>query len=417
MLTFSQIKSLASQHGSPFYLIDRRRFEQNFADLTAAFSSRWKPLAMAYSYKTNYIPYLCRIVSDKGGWAEVVSRMEYDLALKLGSDPTRIIFNGPVKRPDDIALALSGGSLVNLDSEAEIPAVLAYAAAHPSQAVRIGLRTNIGLSDEAGVSHIQNGLKVGRFGFDPTMIETTLQKLKAESNIKVVSLHGHTSTTDRGVWCFETIAKTLCRIAERYLPDTVESLNIGGGMFGAIAPEHRWCEVPSFDEYAEAVCTVLHQNAWAKTRRPALMIEPGAAMAANAVSFVTQVVSVKRVREKTFVTVDGSAFNTKPTFHKLNPPFEIIPASAHPGPAETFDVVGSTCMEKDILMGQVTAPLPAAGDYLKVDNVGAYTVVMTPPFINPAPAILALDGKDMICVRRRQTLEDVFSGFTGLSNG
>lgn len=411
-LSFFKIQTLASQHGSPFYLIDRQRFEANFAELTAAFQSRYSPFILAYSYKTNYIPWLCRIIRDKGGWAEVVSRMEYNLALKVGCDPSRIIFNGPVKRPDDIVLALSGGSLVNLDSEAEIDAVLGFAAAHPDKTIRIGLRINIGLSDAAGVSHIQNSLNVGRFGFSPAEMEAVQKRLSVCGNVRVVSLHGHTSTTDRSVWCFKTIAETLLATAERHFPETVDTINIGGGMFGVIAPEHRWCDVPSFDDYAETVCGVLNRNHWAIQNNPALIIEPGIAMVANAVSFITQVVSVKQVQDKTFVTVDGSAFNSKPTFHKINPPFQVLSPTDVIGAVQTFNVVGSTCMEKDILLSDVSAPLPGAGDFLKLDNIGAYTIVMTPPFINPAPAILAKDGDNIICVRRRQTLEDIFEGYS-----
>lgn len=409
---YADLQSLASQHGSPYYLIDRQRFEANFDALTAAFQSRYRPFNLAYSYKTNYIPYLCRIIQEKGGWAEVVSRMEYDLALKLGCDPARIIFNGPVKRPDDIALALSGGTIINLDSESEIDAVLDFAAAHSDKTVRIGLRVNISLSDQTGLSHIQNRLKVGRFGFDLAMLEATRQRLATRGNIRVVSLHGHTSTTDRSVWCFEVIARTLVALAERLFPESVEFINIGGGMFGVIAPAHRWCPTPSFEEYADAVCGMLGRNAWVQRRRPALVIEPGIAMVANALSFMTQVVSVKRMPDKTFVTVDGSAFNSKPTFHAINPPFDIISAGSLPASKETFDVVGATCMEKDILLADVSAPLPAAGDFLRLDNVGAYTVVMTPPFINPAPAILAQEGRAIHCVRRRQTLDDIVAGYT-----
>lgn len=411
MISYTHIKTLISQHGSPFYLIDRERFERNFEALTYAFQSRYSPFILAYSYKTNYIPYLCRLINNKGGWAEVVSRMEYDLALRVGCDPGRIIFNGPVKRSNDIDAALSGGSLVNLDSEAEIDAVMNYAGRHPDKTVRIGLRINIGLSDEAGVSHIQNSLKVGRFGFDPCDLDTIQKKLSARNNIKVISLHGHTSTTDRSVWCFEVIVQTLVGIAEHLFPDTIESINIGGGMFGEIAPEHRWCDVPSFEEYAETICDVLKNSTWIKSQKPSLVIEPGVAMVANAVSFVTQVVSVKRVRDKTFVTVDGSAFNSKPTFHKLNPPYEVLSAANAVNSVETFDVVGSTCMEKDILLGGITAPLPAVGDFIRLNNVGAYTVVMTPPFINPAPAILAQESDGVVCVRRRQTLEDIIAGY------
>ncbi|MHC5119919.1 MAG: diaminopimelate decarboxylase, partial [Planctomycetota bacterium] len=70
------------------------------------------------------------------------------------------IFNGPVKTADDIALALDNGSSLNVDSEAELAMVIDYAQQHPERQVPIGLRINIGLSDEAGQSHIQNSLKV-----------------------------------------------------------------------------------------------------------------------------------------------------------------------------------------------------------------------------------------------------------------
>ena len=88
---------------------------------------------MAYSYKTNYTPYLCRIIKSKGGFAEVVSRLEYDLALKVGQKPNKIVFNGPVKCYEDIALALGNKSIVNLDSWTEIDHVAKYARKHPEQ--------------------------------------------------------------------------------------------------------------------------------------------------------------------------------------------------------------------------------------------------------------------------------------------
>ena len=47
----------------------------------------------------------------------MVSRLEYDLALKIGQPPDKIIFNGPVKQYEDIELALNNGSIVNLDSD------------------------------------------------------------------------------------------------------------------------------------------------------------------------------------------------------------------------------------------------------------------------------------------------------------
>ena len=262
-MDFKQIQKLESvADGSPLYLVDRARFEANFDGLTAAFGSRWQPFVLAYSYKTNYLPYLCDLVRQKGGRAEVVSRMEYDLALKVGCDPKRIIFNGPAKTAADIQTALDNGSLLNADSHAELALIAAYADAHPDRDIPIGLRINIALSDAAGRSHIQESLNVGRFGLDPSELEKKCRMQKGECkinespvampdpkrkinstfniqhstvpthNLRIVSLHGHTSTTDRSVWCFEVITQTLCEVAEKYFPDSVRSINIGGGFFG-----------------------------------------------------------------------------------------------------------------------------------------------------------------------------------------
>ena len=407
MLNHSKTLNLESlAGGGPFYLVDRQKFEANFDDLTTAFSKRYDPFVLAYSYKTNYLPYLCGIIRDKGGWAEVVSRMEYDLALKVGQDPKKIIFNGPVKTVDDIQLSLGNGSMINVDSEAELAMVSEYAKIHPDREIPIGLRINIGLSDEAGRSHIQNSLKIGRFGLDLGEISLNLQA----DNISVLSLHGHTSTTDRSQWCFKVITQTLCDIAQKYFPETVNTINVGGGFFGRMHPDMPFPNTPSFDDYAEVVCGVLKENNWAQKKRPTLVIEPGVAMVADAVSFVTKVVSVKPIRDKLFVTVDGSAFNTKPTFHSINMPHQIIRQDGE-GPVKTFDVVGSTCMEKDILLKEITAPLPQVGDYICIDSIGAYTLVMTPPFINPAPTVLADENGNIKLIRKKQTQDDVFSNY------
>lgn len=415
MLDYNDILKLETvAGGSPFYLVDRARFEKNYDDLASAFQSRYNPFILGYSYKTNYLPYLCNIIKQKGGWAEVVSRMEYDLAIKIGHDPKKIIYNGPVKTVDDIKLVLDNGSMLNVDSKAELALVAEYAASHPDREIPIGLRINIGLSDEAGQSHIQNSLKVGRFGFDPAEINSSFSILNSQlqtNNLRIVSLHGHTSTTDRSQWCFEVIARTLCQIAEKHFPDSVEYINVGGGFFGTMHPDMPFKNTPAFIDYAEVICNILNTNPWVKAKKPTLTIEPGVAMVADAVSFIAKVASVKTIRGKTFVTVDGSAFNTKPTFHSLNMPHQFI-MKQQTDVTQTFDVVGSTCMEKDIILKDVTASLPQPGDFVKIESVGAYTLVMTPPFINPAPAILADEGSEQYkCVRKKQSLDEIFSNY------
>ncbi len=55
-----------------------------------------------------------------------------------------------------------------------------------------------------------------------------------------------------------------------------------------------------------------------------------------------------------------------------------------------------------------------AGDYIIFKNVGAYTVVLRPPFIRPAPPIVSLANGKSELIRRAGTFEDIFSPY-GLS--
>jgi diaminopimelate decarboxylase len=412
ILSLKEIKKIEAGFKTPFYILDELAFLKNYTDIVKAFGGRYEKFILAYSYKTNYIPYLCKIIKSKGGFAEVVSRLEYDLALKVGQKPEKIVFNGPVKNYEDIELALSGRSLVNLDSFSEIDHVAKYAVRHPKEQVKIGLRINIDLSDKKKQSHIQEHLQVGRFGFEPTdqTLKKVISRLSSVGNVVVSSLHGHTSSTDRSVWCYKVITETLCGIAERFLPETIEYINIGGGIFGHIPPKMRWTKTPTFDDYAKEVCRILKSNKWAQRQRPYLVLEPGIAMVANAISFVTKVKAVKNIRGRLFVVVDSNAFNIKPTFHKINQPYQVI-RNTNKQKHCIFSVVGSTCMEKDYLLTEIKDKLPEAGDFIKIDNAGAYTIVLTPQFINPVFAIVCKKGNNLKCVRLRQTLNDMFGNY------
>ncbi|TGU96508.1 diaminopimelate decarboxylase, partial [Mesorhizobium sp. M00.F.Ca.ET.186.01.1.1] len=145
MYTYEQLAEWRKLCQSSFFLLDTARLCDNYRRFYEAFASRYEQVSVAYSYKTNYVPYVCQSLHQLGAQAEVVSRLEYDLARKLGVEPAAIVFNGPLKTAEDIRLALELGSLVNLDSFSEIAPVLAYARQHPEQTVRVGLRGNVDL--------------------------------------------------------------------------------------------------------------------------------------------------------------------------------------------------------------------------------------------------------------------------------
>ena len=86
---------------------------------------------IAYSYKTNYTPKLVKIVDRLGGYAEVVSEMELEIATKAGVKPEKIIWNGPLKKASKVKDLLLAGGTVNIDSIYEIENIRTVAEENP----------------------------------------------------------------------------------------------------------------------------------------------------------------------------------------------------------------------------------------------------------------------------------------------
>jgi diaminopimelate decarboxylase len=80
------------------FIIDQQQFEDNLHLMQTSFLSYYPKVTIGYSYKTNYIPVICKAAHENGCWAEVVSEMEVDMALYPLVDKSNIIYNGPFNR-------------------------------------------------------------------------------------------------------------------------------------------------------------------------------------------------------------------------------------------------------------------------------------------------------------------------------
>ncbi|MFZ3591242.1 diaminopimelate decarboxylase [Bacillus sp. DJP31] len=408
-LDYNAISELETKFGSSFYFLNVSQLRTNYRKMETAFKKQYPNLLIGYSYKTNYLPYLCKELSSLGAYAEVVSRLEYDLAIKIGEDPTKIIFNGPIKRREDIHTALKNRSIVNLDSFYELDFVKEYAQMHSYEQIKIGLRVNFDLTQD-GVSPHQEGYEISRFGFcvENGSLARALKDLLESQNVQVVGFHGHFSTKTRSVEIYRKITNTLCKLAKELIPSSVEYIDVGGGMYGEI-PESFGIQAPTFEEYAEAIGSVMTAEFGNHPGSPFLIIEPGISMVANVFSFVSKVIESKRIQKQHFVLVDGSVHNIKPTMHKRNLPMRIVRQKENQCTQQFFHIVGYTCMEKDYLAHDILDQLPQRGDYIIFENVGAYTIVFNPPFIKERPCIIAIDGNKVFMTRKRETFRQFFN--------
>ncbi|MGJ7919523.1 diaminopimelate decarboxylase [Neobacillus sp. LXY-4] len=408
-INFHKINELERKFGTSFYLLDVNKLRLNYQKINNAFKNRYTNFIIGYSYKTNYLPYLCKEMSRLGAYAEVVSRLEYDLALKIGVDPRKIIFNGPLKTSDDIETALEKDSIVNIDSLYEIDYITTFCINNHEKQVKVGIRVNFDISnDERGI--LQEGFEISRFGICVSNgnFQYAVNELKKLDNVKIVGLHGHFSTSERKVKTYGTITKKLCELAKQYIGDSVEYIDIGGGIYGEV-PSSFNLQTPNFDDYAEEVCYIMNSEFSHKDKRPYLILEPGISMVANVFSFFAKVIEAKKIQDQYFVLIDGSVHNIKPTMHKKNLPMKVMRERSETQKYVSYNIVGYTCMEKDYLAYGVEGELPNKNDYVIFDNVGAYTIVFNPPFIKERPSIIALDDKEIFLVRKKESLTEFFN--------
>lgn len=399
------ITEISSNFGDAFYMIDLDQFESNFHELKSEFQKYYKNFNLAYSYKTNYIPILCREINRMGGYAEVVSDMEYDLAKKVGVPFDKIIFNGPYKEPAAMTELILNGGIVNIDNESDFAVVADIAKKFTDKEINVGLRCNFDIGD--GV--------VSRFGVDVeserfTKIINTIENGK---NVHLKSLQCHFATRKLETWPVRA-AKMLDLIESKlsFFPDIID---LGGGLFGKMSDDLKQqfdCYIPTYADYAKETAAVFYEYFKSKNKKPLLLIEPGSALVGDVMSFVAKIISIKKVRNKDIATVLGSIYNINPTLNKKNPPLHIINMSDSSLPYKDIDMAGFTCIESDYLYKGYCGNV-AQGDYAVFGNAGSYSIVLKPPFILPNFPVLA-SGKscDKYClIKRKEVFQDIFQTY------
>lgn len=404
ILTTELLNSLSEAYGDAFYLLESTSFEENYKELTAAFKAYYPKFNIAYSYKTNYTPKIVQIVNRLGGYAEVVSEMEMEIALRSGVPASRIVWNGPIKNQNKVKELLLTGGMVNIDSVYEIENIRAIAENHPDHMLNLGVRCNYDVGD--GV--------VSRFGFDVDGqdFDTVLRFIADTLNLRLVNLQAHFAKRSPEFWTAraEGMLKTYDKVVQKY-GLRPKHLDIGGGIFGKMPDslrEQLKIGKITYDDYAKQAAKLFAVHFKGNPDAPYLFIEPGSAVAGDCMRFVSKVKTIKEIRGKTFATVIGSQKNI--SMSGINPPMEIVAGGKPQKQYNNLDIVGFTCIEGDVLQKNYCGNL-AVGDYIVIGNCGSYSLVMKPPFILPNFAVLDINGENVEVIKRAETFDDLFHTF------
>ena len=400
--TLNDINGIKNDYGLPCYVFHENDFCENYRHLEKALCDVYPNYRIAYSYKTNYAPKICSIVKDMGGYAEVVSDMEYDIAKAIGYESPMIVYNGPFKGPKMEEHLINGG-ILNIDNLEELDRIIHFAEKEKTL-LKIGVRVNINVGQNF----------ISRFGIDSESddLKIAAEKLSKCKYTKLVGLHCHIGQS-RGINSWKSRTTQMLDLSDTFINGVPEFIDLGSGMFGDMDPS--MCRqfsgvIPTYEEYA-AVTAELVANHYKNTKnQPILFTEPGTTVDNRYIDLIAEVDSIKRIKGKDIAVLNCSIHNLGDVSGSVRLPLEVIENGNERDTYTDLDFVGYTCLERDVVYRNYSGKL-GKGDYIIFGNVGGYSNVDKPPFILPQCSMIGISGENKYVIKRKETTADILSTY------
>ncbi len=433
---------LAKEFDTPLFVVSAPRIRHNIARLLEA-ASHHEKIKLCYASKANNILGVLRVVREAGIDVEVNSGGELFRALQAGFRPDQIEMNGISKTEREIAEAIDAGVYaINVDSPFELELIEQIAA-------KLGKRANVTIRLVAGVgtrSHaaLQTALYTSKFGVSPAHARKMMvQALKRPDLINLAGLHIHVgSQTPDPEPYVEALAAMWDHLLwlHRETGHKLQHINIGGGI-----PVNYLRDDTQAEEIGDAERDMLGAaltsaemmraaiEAVRSSAREAgaeyllddleIVMEPGRAVIADAVTILTKVRNVKyRPETGENWALTDAGYNLMLSMVMYQWYYHAVDASrAAEPPTSRYRMAGPLCDGGDVyfdLHGEGRLPdcrlLPAnieVGDVIAMLNTGAYTMSqMTAYNGRPFPAAVMIEaGGKVQVIRKRDSYEDLIN--------
>ncbi len=405
--------ALAERYGTPLYLMDEDRVRRNCRVYLDAMRKQFGVNALPlYASKANSFAQIYRIMSEEGMGVDVVSRGEIHTAEKAGFDLSRAYYHGNAKTDADIAFAIGRGvGCFVADNADELNAIEAEAA-RQGKAQRVLLRVTPGIDPHtyAAVSTGQVDSKFGAAVETGQARELTALALSLP-HVELEGFHCHVGSQVFAEDVFERAVVVMLRFiadVRDALGYTAKTLDLGGG-YGV-----RYVDSdPPLDIAAKIgeVARVFHTTcAELALPEPAVLLEPGRSIVADAGLTLYAAQSIKRITGyKNYVAVNGG-MTDNPRYALYGSRYTVLPADDMKAPRDfCCDLAGCCCESGDIIQPDVLLPeATRRGSLIAVCTTGAYNYAMASNYNRvPRPPVVMLRGGESYVAVRRETFDDL----------
>jgi len=349
-----------NQSERAFYIID-------LGALTNAFTTWMRLLPNVkpyYAVKCNPNPVILDALASLGANFDCASETEIKAIMEITKDPTRIIFANPCKMSSQIRYARANDvDLMTFDCEEELYKIKLY---HPY--AKLVLR--IAVDDSASKCKFNK-----KFGCKIDQVEELLKICKT-LKLDVVGLSFHVgSGCSSAKTYYDAIGQ--CQIADNIasaLDINIKIIDIGGGFPGVDRNI-------SFEEIAKYVNKGITEHF--NDQNIQFIAEPGRYFAEPTHTLVLNVIGKKKVidEEPTIVYYlnDGIYGSFNCIYFDHSKPI-ILPFNERDGKLHKSRLFGPTCDSIDLIADEVLLPELAIGEWVYIENFGAYTIAASSNF-------------------------------------
>ncbi|XMO86982.1 diaminopimelate decarboxylase [Algibacter sp. AS12] len=391
----NQLLKIAQDFGSPVYVYDAEKIENQYKRLTSAFKNV-KKLKINYAVKALSNISILKLLKSLGSGIDTVSIQEVQLGLAAGFSPDQIIFTPNGVSLDEIEEASKLGVKINIDN---LSILEQFGTKHPKVPVCIRINPHVMAGGNANISvgHIDS-----KFGISIHQIPHIL-RIVENTKMTINGIHMHTGSDILDIEVFLYASEILFDTAKQF--KNLEFIDFGSGFK---VPYKQGDIETNIEELGKKLSARFNDFCKSYGKDLTLAFEPGKFLVSESGSFLTKVNAVKQTTSTVFAQVD-SGFN-----HLIRPMFygshhDIVNISNPKGRERFYTVVGYIC-ETDTFGNNRRINEINDGDILSFKNAGAYCFSMASNYNSRfRPAEVLWYNNKAHLIRKRETFEDIIN--------
>ncbi|MBR5627439.1 MAG: diaminopimelate decarboxylase [Thermoguttaceae bacterium] len=396
------VTSLVQKFGTPCFVYDAAKIQERFNDLAMFDTVRFAQKACSNLA-------ILRLLRAQGAVVDAVSGMEIRRAIAAGFTPGQIVYTADIFDQDALDL-ITGDIPVHVNC-GSADMIWQLGERMPNQ--DITLRINPGF----GHGHSQKtntGGDQSKHGIWLTEVKRCME-LASHFDMRITGLHMHIgSGTD-----LEHLSKVCLRMYDVALDvgAGLQTISCGGGLPVPYQEDERFVDLNEYHRIWRETISKLERQFGHPIN---LEIEPGRYLVAESGYLISEIRAAKKQKNNIFYLVDAGFNNlARPIMYGSYHPISIAfrDSTAKVTAEQEVIVGGPLCESGDIFtqseggfVQKRSLPVAETGDYLILENAGAYGSVMGSNYNSKvfAPEILIEKGRAKL-IRKRQTFEQLIA--------